>query len=596
MYQQTYYVDKRTGTFADVFLAYGLATLLDSVLDRFVEGDHWVRIRDCGPYYAIELSHRMQEEWVNQAPLRALAPYIRTGWEEPGDLEGLPASALIDYPEERDRFLRYIHNVRETMPQEELAKVKPHPRFPILAWVVEPRMQALGSYNKLILRWQKMDRHFTENLRHILMLCATPDGDVEAIESAWRKRMKEMGGESKSEATLLQLFNPSQGKGQNEPKASRLEMGNIKSFWLLEYLKAVGMYHCAVPRRVQGTDDRKTYALAPVNMRLGANDAVLAAFQEALWNDTAERLKRRKRPPRRLAAFQEALWSDTAVRMDILSALRYTRCFLEWCEAGRGQDLLAELLGQGPENFVAGMYVAYYKSLGRASAVMNLSFIELPRWMRVQSPDDVQTYKGVIEEHENIIRNIDEERGGYDLLVYYRDFLSGGKWEAFFDFAAAYASFLMRELDRGHYRVRPFTIHNLEVLIMKSNEPLTPILETPGFRNIAEAIRRSTIIPQYRGRGESEYDIRYGLGQELKRKALYNDEFIAALSEFMQSYNAENARVYEKTGKQYRKNILTNDVEDIVRLVDKYGATTVGNLLIAFGYAREPREEEEEQK
>ncbi len=576
MYQQTYYVDKRTDTFADVFVAYGLATLLDSVLDHFVESGHWVRIQDQGPYYAIELSHPLQEEWVSQAPFQALAPYIRTGREDMEALAGLPASLVVDYQQEWDRFRQYTQipqGVRNGMPQEQLAQVKPHPQFPIFAWVGERRMQALGSYNGLILRWQVMAPYFTENLRHILMLCAAPDGDVEAVESAWRKRMKELGVDSKSDATLLQLFNPSQGKGQNEPKASRLEMGNIKSFWLLEYLKAVGMYHCAVPRRVQGSDDRKTYALAPVNMRLGANDAVLAAFQEALWYG-----------------------GYTAVKMDILAALGYTRCFLDYCQAAKEADLMVELFGQGPEDFVAGMYVAYYKSLGQASAVMNLSFIELPRWMRVQSPDDVQTYKGVIEEHENVIRNIDEEKGGYDLLVYYRDFLSGGKWEAFFYFTAAYASFLMRELDREHYWVRPFTTHNLEVLVMKSNEPLAPILESPGFRNIAEAIRRSTIIPQYRGRGESEYDIRYGLGQELKRKALYNDEFIAALSEFMQSYNAENARVYEKTGKQYRKNILTSDVEDIVRLVDKYGAPTVGNLLIAFGYAREPREEEEEHK
>lgn len=573
MYQQIYYVDKRTGTFADVFLAYGLATLLDSILGRFVEDDHWVRIRDQGPYYAIELSHPMQEEWVNKSPFQALAPYIRTGREESETLAGLPAPMIVDYQQEWNKFRQYTsipQDVRSKMPEEQIGQIKPHPQFPLFAWVGERRMQALNSYNNLILRWQELSPYFVENLRHILMLCATPDGDVEAVESAWCKRMKALGVEVKSDATLLQLFNPSQGKGQNEPKASRLKMGNIKSFWLLEYLKAVGMYHCAVPRRVQGTDDRKTYALAPVNMRLGDNDAVLAAFQDALWN-------------------------DTAVKMDVLAALRYTRCFLEWCEAGRGQDLLAELLGQGPENFVAGMYVAYYKSLGQASAVMNLSFIELPHWMRVESPGDVQTYKGVIEEHENIIRNIDEEKGGYDLLVYYRDFLSGGKWEAFFDFTAAYGPFLMRELDREHYWVRPFTTHNLEVLIMKSNKPLAPILESQGFRNIAEAIRRSTIIPQYRGRGESEYDIRYGLGQELKRKALYNDEFIAALSKFMQSYNAENARVYEKAGKQYRKNILTSDIEDIVRLVDEYKATTVGNLLIAFGYAREPREEEEEQ-
>jgi len=570
MYQDTYYVDKRAGTFADVFVAYGLATLLDSVLAHFVVGDRWVRIRDYGAYYAIELSHPMREEWVDNAPLQTLAPYIQTGRTDPKDLASLPASMIVDYRREWDKFQQYIkipQDRREKMSSEQLAQVKPHPQFPIFAWVGEKRMQALISYNNLILYWQELSSYFAENLRHILMLCAMPEGDMEVIETAWRKQMKKLGVKVKSDATLLQLFNPSQGKGLNEPKANRLEMGNIKSFWLLEYLKAVGMYHCAVPRRVQGTDDRKTYALAPVNMHLNANDDVLAAFQDALWN-------------------------DTAVKMDILAVLRYTRCFLEWCEAARSQDLLTELLGHGPEDFIAGMYVAYYKSLGQASAVMNLSFIELPRWMRVESPDDVNTYKEVIKEHENIIRNIDEVRGGYDLLVYYRDFLSGGKWEDFFAFTADYGPFLMRELDREHYWVKPFTIHNLEVLIMKSNEPLATILETPGFRNIAEAIRRSTIVPQYRGRGESEYDIRYGLGQELKRKSLYNDEFIAALSEFMQSYNAENARVYEKTGKQYRKNILTTDMEDIVRLVDKYGATTVGNLLIAFGYAREPRDEE----
>jgi len=572
MYQQTYYADKRTGTFADVFVAYGLATLLDSLLAHFVEGSYWVRIRDLGACYVLELSHPLREAWVDKVPCQTLAPGIKTGREDPEVLKSLPTSMVVDYQQEWDKFRQYTQipqNVREKMPQEQAAQVKPHPQFPFFAWVGERRMQALGSYNDLILRWQSLAPHFSENLRHILTLCATPEGDTEAVESAWRKRMKELGVDVKSDATLLQLFNPSQGKGQNEPKACRLEMGNIKSFWLLEYLKAVGMYHCAVPRRVQGTDDRKTYALAPVNMRLGPNDAVLAAFQEALWN-------------------------DTAVKMDILAALRYTKCFLEYCQAAKEADLLAELFGHGPEDFVAGMYVAYYKSLGQASAVMNLSFIELPRWMQVESPNDVRDYKEVIEEHENIIRNIDEERGWYDLLVYYRDFLSGGKWDAFFDFTATYASFLMRELDREHYWVRPFTTHNLEVLIMKSNEPLAPILGTPGFRNIAEAIRRSTIIPQYRGRGKSEYDIRYGLGQELKRKALYSDEFIAALSEFMQSYNAENARVYEKTGKQYRKNILTTDVEDVVGLVDRYGATTVGNLLIAFGYAREPREEEEQ--
>lgn len=574
MYQQTYYVDKRAGTYADVFLAYGLATLLDSILSNFVD-DHWVRIGDVGPYYAVELSEPLREEWVEKAPFQALVSYLKNDATDHQVTQTIPSNRIVDYEVERDRAQRHWQAVKQKAPAETLAQQKPHPDFQIWDWIRSEGMDYLrkgkcvrSTYNELVWLWQKVVVCFLESLQHVLRMFATPYQDVAQVEKEWERAVKRKAGKVETKATAIQLLNPSQGKGQNEPKANRLKMDNVDSFWLLEYLKALGMYHCAVPRRVQGTNDRKTYALAPVNMRLGANDKVLEKFQEALRN-------------------------DTAVKMDILAALRYTKCFLEYCEQAKEADLMAELLGQGPEDFVAGMYVAYYKNLGQASAVMNLSFIELPRWMRVESPDDVSTYKEVIEEHENIIRNIYEERGGYDLLVYYRDFLSGGKWEAFFDFTAAYGPFLMRELDREPYRVKPFTTKNLEVLIMKSNEPLAPILETPGFRNIAEAIRRSTIIPQYRGRGESEYDIRYGVGQELKRKALYNDEFIAALSELMQSYNAENARVYEKTGKQYRKNILTTDVEDVVRLVDRYGATTVGNLLIAFGYAREPREEEE---
>jgi len=571
MYQQAYYVNKQMGTFADVFLAYGLAVLLDSVLFHFVGDERLVRIRDLGPYYVINLSHPIQEEWVERMPFQALAPYLQTGSNNPDEMTNLPASMIVDYQQEWERFRSFTQipqEMREKMSQEQMSQIKPHPQFSVFAWVGERRMAALGSYNNLILRWQSSARYFAENLRHILMLFATPYEDIDRLEKLWRKRMKELGADSRNDATCLQLLNPSQGKGQNEPKANHLKMGNIDSFWLLEYLKAVGMYHCAVPRVVQDTDDRKTYALAPVNMHLKANKGILDAFQEVMWN-------------------------DTAVKMDILAALRYTRCFLDYCKTSKEKDLQAELFGHGPEDFVSGMHVAYYKNLGQAAAVMSISFIELPRWMRVESLEDVNGYREVIEEHENIIRDIDEKRE-YDMLVCYRDFLSGRKWDAFFDFTTAYSNFLMRELSHGKF-VRQFTTKNLEVLIMKSNELLSAILESPGFRNIADAIRHSTVIPQRRKAKNMEYlyEIRYGLGQELKRKSLYNDEFVTALSEFVQSYNAENARVLEHKKQQMRKDVRTSDIEDIVRLVDKYGASTVGNLLIAFGYAREPRDEEE---
>ena len=40
-----------------------------------------------------------------------------------------------------------------------------------------------------------------------------------------------------------------------------------------------------------------------------------------------------------------------------------------------------------------------------------------------------------------------------------------------------------------------------------------------------------------------------------------------------------------------RRDLRTSDIQDIIKLVDNFGAEVVANLLVAFGYAREPREE-----
>ena len=132
---------------------------------------------------------------------------------------------------------------------------------------------------------------------------------------------------------------------------------------------------------------------------------------------------------------------------------------------------------------------------------------------------------------------------------------------------------------------------------MANRKELRPIVENPGFQNMAYAIRHSTVIPQARkARGQPIlYDIRYGLGAELKRKATVRDEFVAALMDFAQSYNQENAQTLEHTGQQMRRDLRTSDIEAVVGLIDEYGSEVVAHLLIAYGYAREPREEEEEE-
>ncbi len=129
---------------------------------------------------------------------------------------------------------------------------------------------------------------------------------------------------------------------------------------------------------------------------------------------------------------------------------------------------------------------------------------------------------------------------------------------------------------------------------MTNRKDLAPIVENGGFQNVAYAIRHATIIPQTRKANKQDnlYEVRYGLGAELKRKGTVRDEFVAALTDFIQSYNQENVQKLESKGQQLRRDVRTGDIAEVVRLIDEYGSEVVANLLIAYGYAREPREEQ----
>ena len=84
------------------------------------------------------------------------------------------------------------------------------------------------------------------------------------------------------------------------------------------------------------------------------------------------------------------------------------------------------------------------------------------------------------------------------------------------------------------------------------------------------------------------------------RKAQYEDNFIQALSEFMQSYNDETMRVYERTkGAARRKLITTQDIECVVKLVDGYEFENrlqpVGRLSAMLAIQRSRQRKNQEQ-
>jgi len=581
------FVDKSTATFADPLLAYGLAVVVGDVLERTSgRGQPSVRLSDHGTYYRLDCTPALDD-----ARLAGLsAPYvpavvIRTAKNAAKLPSDLPPQTVVDYEAERDKRAAFFE-VRKNLPKEAqvaLARGEDHPALAALHgqephehWDIFRAINpsALIGYNKLMTQWWAVQEALPDVLALLRDLFAQTPNDLVAAAAAWKKLGKAQGWETRAETTAAQIYNPSQGKGQNRAKADKLQMDNIKdAFWLMEWLKAVGFYHAALTKQLRGVKDRKTYVLAPAEIDLGESNNIMRAFQGRMAR------------------------AETAIRSDVLASIRYTQAMLEFARQREGASLKARLFKhRQPSRVVSGFYSAFYKDLGQSVATMNLSFIGLPGWIRVEGEGDVEDALNVLAEHEAVVRQFDESHSdAYNLLLLYRDFLSGNDLRSFFEFTTAYSGYLISQRERPGGRARQFTTTNLRRLIMNSQEGprLSKILETPGFQNIAYAIRQATVTAQYRKQqGDRRYDVRYGLGQQLARKAAYPEEFVAELADFLAKYNAESAQVMENRPGPYRRSIRTSDIDDIVALIDEFGdSRLVCNLLVAYGYARVPREE-----
>jgi hypothetical protein len=585
MYQTTYFVDKTTDTFADTLLAYGVAALLDKLL-RDNSGAATVRVRDAGAVFAIALEKPIQAGFENVDWFCDL-PFIETKKQKPpNNWSGM----TVDYATTKDKRSEYFA-ARKQLPAEARrpgATPDEHPALAALPALPRPddwdilaqinQMQSISAYAQVLEAWFECRACFPDLLRLLLRLFAATPNDEAQATADWKTIAKKHGLKATETRTPVQVLNPAMGKGVNRTKADGANhLGNPDSFWPLEFLKFWGMRLDGIPRVVQspqpgggrGPRDRKTYVLHPKNISLDTHRRV--------YHD-----------------FNEKMWATTAVKMDVVTALRYTDIFLEQWLAGQLPDVN---WGTEPGDHVTGLTTAFYKDMGSAVALLNLSEVALPHWMRVENADDGRLYREILEEHRRIVTSLKERNADeYRLLSTYRNFLSGHDLAAFFEFTGAYCALLMSKLERGEWAPR-FQTSNLEVLIMGHDRKLKPILDTPGFQNIATAIRRSTVTPQYfKAKGQSRlYDIRYGLGTELLRQAAYPDRFSQALGEFMHAYNQENAQINERFKNKppvRRANITTDDIDQVVTLIDEYGAQTVGNLLVAYGYAREPREPE----
>jgi hypothetical protein len=601
MYQQDYYVPKSSGTLSDALLAYGLAVLLRQLLPgtrRHRPGS--VRIEDRGTHYVICLPQAIQEQWLEDISdlLTGLASAIKRKKDIP---EGVLA---LDYNETWDKIrqlnaLRAEHRKgqgeKKEQAIEELEENFSPPHRDVVLLIGDYRMQVEGIHNQAVIQWHEtMEAGYTSsNLRAILQMFAHPYADMDAVEKNWAAEVKQKG--IKRRLTASQVFNPNQGKGSNRPKADRLTMDNQDHFWLVEYLKVVGVFAAVAPCAFPDDNMRKTYVLAPYNIELANHKAIFKRFERAFYG-----------------------LSTSPIKADVLASLKYTREYLSYYSETKSEEEVSEAVNPGKS--VRGFYAASYVLLSPNSFTMiNLSFLGLPPWLHsIDTWQDVAAVQSVIEEHALIIQPLEEKfQEGSSLLSSYRDFLAGNQLDAFFDFCADYGEYVVHTL-RTQSRVKQYSIKSLDEIFRRipmseqdttHPDDLTEFSSSSGkhlgFHRIAYAIRRSTVIPQRQKANhkanpkveESIYEVRYGVGHNLRRKANSAREFMDALTEFVQIYNAETEQKYEETNKEvkqdlqnyalthYRSRVSIGDLDDILELVKTYGPHLVCNMLVAYGYA-----------
>jgi hypothetical protein len=587
LYQSTYYIEKSSQTFADNLAAFGMTFVLNVIAN----GRARVRLEDVGNAFALVCEPELQKKWVIETRFQSGAPFLVTVDSKTRQkmvkgtdfsLDGLPigGDVVVDYETEKGDNAQF-HEWRKSLTKNERKEwmsgalnppITPHRDWDLFR-AVNPAY--LRGYNRLVGEWWRGRDAFPEMLEVLLQMTAQLPNDVAGAEKAWEALCKKHGWAVTKRVSAGQLFNPSQGKGTNALKAVWASPNNLYNFWMLEWLKVVGIRYGGFTKLVHGSKDRKTYALVPVHLGWDTHDDVMKKFR------------------------QRMVGSSSAIKMDVLASLRYTQALIDHVESARSEDLVAQFLGHPASNFVQGMQMAFYKDMGNAIATMNIASINLPKWVKPETTQDFQSLKEALAEHELIIRVLDESHSDqYDLLKLYRDFLSANDLTPFFRFAISYSGFVMHQLE-GRQFVRPFTTSTLEVLFMNSDEPrkaFSQIVKNPGFKNIAYAIRHSTVVPQGRkAKGNKPtVNVRYGLGQQLARKASYPQDFLAEIAKFIHLYNAENAQLRENKRNPFRKNISTEDIESLAKLVDDFGSKVVCNMLIAYGYAREPYKKGEE--
>lgn len=534
-------IPKKTGTYADALHAIGVSDLLYEL------SGEWPRIEDHGSEYKVIIQKWHPDSWPHPNPGY---PYI---WDSQKEKKP-PIGDVLNYRSELEKRKA----IQELNKQKVKGKARKQLENQMLQQDIEkmdkPRAElAIASILASMRKGWDGDRQLYRWLT---------EKPVRAL--AWTKYRLNITSDPVEgpELSNTQFLNPITGKGIHAAKTLAKSPNAINSALtdsFEDWMKLRACFRAMLAYR--DGDDFKFFVVEPSDISQPAVERIIARVRELnLWG---------------------------GVKLDILAVLRATEALINYSDL-RPQGLVA-LKGKSPRKVVAGLWQAYFKSLGTAAALMNNALFPLPDWFELKNEEDAEVMLRLIEEFvgspSGCLNSLDIKHSDDGaILQQFRDWLNTGELSDFLRFNAAFAVHLMQRKTRQEW-ARPLSTESLTFLLSRGYN-MSNIVSNQGFLSVARAIRNATIYSV--GERPVDIDTRFGLAQKWKQKFKGGkNEFLAAVGEFIQEYNWE---VINRRGRKYHT-VSTTDLDQLAQLVEDNEAETVGMLLLAYGYAQAPKTE-----
>ncbi|HLV10519.1 MAG TPA: hypothetical protein VKY40_09940 [Halanaerobiales bacterium] len=244
------------------------------------------------------------------------------------------------------------------------------------------------------------------------------------------------------------------------------------------------------------------------------------------------------------------------------------------------------------KNYINGLKNVYLVDMGQNHVIKNIYDLNIPNWLILTENKDKDDFKLLFQEFINLIQPINDKNEDIKLFQELYAFLTTEEVGHLLTYYYYHAILVMQRLGNNE-SARNYSKRSVEFIMSKLEEQssvkYSKILDKSGFKNFAKAIRNSTLVPIYLNEKKS---VKFGLLQEIRRAALNKDTLLTKLSEFMANYNNENGLDAFRQGRQRRANLTTVDYEDIVGLIDEHDSKIIGNMLLAYGFAKDEKVED----